>query len=57
MYDISRDPRVHPSRFVHTNVRSPWQRDITIAKPGRWTAYVVFDGVGSNDLNLTFVAK
>ena len=43
--------------LIHTNQRSPWMRDITVAKPGIWSVYVVFDGVGSNDLNFTFVAK
>jgi len=42
--------------LIHTNMRTPWQRDITVAKPGTWSVYVVFDGVGSNDLNFTFVA-
>lgn len=41
--------------MVHTDIRSPWQRDITVARPGPWTVYVMFDGVGSNDLSFTFV--
>jgi len=43
--------------LIHTDVRSPWQRDVEVAKPGKWSVYVVFDGVGSNDLSFTFSAK
>jgi hypothetical protein len=43
--------------LIHTNQRTPWQRDITIAKPGTWSVYVVFDGVGSNGITFTFVAR
>ena len=41
--------------LVDTNIRTPWMRDIKVVKPGPWSVYVVFDGVGSNDLNFTFV--
>lgn len=43
--------------MVGTDPRSAWQRDVTVLKPGKWSVYVIFDGVGSNDLNFTFVAK
>jgi hypothetical protein len=43
--------------LIHTNMRTPWQRDIIVAKPGTWSVYVIFDGVGSNDLTFTFVAQ
>ena len=43
--------------LVDTNIRTAWMRDIRVAKPGIWSVYVVFDGVGSNDLTFTFVAK
>ena len=37
--------------------RTPWQHDLKILKPGKLIVYVVFDGVGSNDLQFTFVEK
>lgn len=43
--------------MIHTNMRTAWQRDVIVAKAGTWSVYVVFDGVGSNDLSFTFVAK
>ena len=43
--------------LVDTDARTPWTRDIIVAKPGTWSVYVVFDGVGSNDLTFTFVAR
>jgi hypothetical protein len=41
--------------LIDTNIRTPWMRDIKVVKPGTWSVYVVFDGVGSNDLTFTFV--
>lgn len=46
---------IYDENMVDTDTRSPWQRDMKVVKPGKWTVYVVFDGVGSNDLNFTFV--
>jgi hypothetical protein len=43
--------------LIDTNIRSPWMRDITVAKPGQWSVYVVFDGVSSNSIAFTFVAQ
>jgi hypothetical protein len=43
--------------LIHTNQRSAWQRDITVAKPGTWSVYVVFDGVSSNSITFTFAAR
>jgi hypothetical protein len=40
--------------LVDTDARSPWQRDITIVKPGQWSVYVNFDGVDSNSIAFTF---
>jgi hypothetical protein len=40
--------------LIHTNRRSAWTRDITVAKPGTWSVYVVFDGVSSNSITFTF---
>ncbi len=40
--------------LIHTNQRSAWQRDITVAKTGTWSVYVVFDGVSSNSITFTF---
>jgi hypothetical protein len=47
--------RVSDENMVDTNARTPWQHDYKIVKPGKWTVYVIFDGVGSNDLRFTFV--
>ena len=41
--------------LIDTDARTPWTRDIKVVKPGQWSVYVVFDGVGSNDLTFTFV--
>lgn len=41
--------------LVEINPRTPWTHDFKIVKPGPWWVYVVFDGVGSNNLNFTFV--
>lgn len=43
--------------LIHTNRRSAWTRDITAAKPGTWSVYVVFDGVSSNSITFTFAAQ
>ena len=43
--------------LIDTDARTPWTRDIKVVKPGQWSVYVVFDGVGSNGLTFTFVAK
>lgn len=40
--------------LVDTDMRSPWQRDVTIVKPGQWSVYVNFDGVDSNSIAFTF---
>jgi hypothetical protein len=41
--------------MVDIHIRSNWQRDIRVLKPGPWEVYAVFDGVGSNSLGFTFV--
>ena len=41
--------------LIDTNIRTPWMRDIKVVKPGTWSVYVVFDGVGSNSILFTFV--
>jgi len=38
-------------------VQSDFQRKIKVLKPGSFTVYAVFDGVGSNDLQFTFIVK
>ena len=43
--------------LVDIDARTPWQHDFTVTRPGPWTVYVVFDGVGSNDLVFTFRAR
>jgi hypothetical protein len=43
--------------LIDTDARSPWQRDVTIVKPGKWSVYVNFDGVDSNSIAFTFQAK
>jgi hypothetical protein len=40
--------------LVDTDARTPWQRDVTIVKPGQWSVYVNFDGVDSNSIAFTF---
>ena len=40
--------------LVDTDARSPWQRDLTIVKPGEWSVYVNFDGIDSNSIAFTF---
>ena len=42
--------------LVDTDARSPWQRDVTIVKPGQWSVYVNFDGIDSNSIAFTFQA-
>lgn len=44
----------YDENMVDTDIRSPWQRDVKVVKPGPWTVWVRFDGVGSNDLSFTF---
>jgi hypothetical protein len=41
--------------MVSTVIRSEWQRDLWVEKPGEFIIYVIFDGQGSNDLTMTFV--
>ncbi len=45
---------VSDESLVDVRPRTAWQRDFKILKDGKWTVYVVFDGVGSNDLRFTF---
>jgi hypothetical protein len=33
---------------------SPWQHKYVVTKPGPFTVFVTFDGVGSNDIHMTF---
>jgi hypothetical protein len=41
--------------MVEENYLSEWQVRLKILKPGKFTVHAMFDGVGSNDLNFTFV--
>jgi len=41
--------------LIDIDARTPWTHDFRVAKPGQWSVYVIFDGVGSNDLHFTFV--
>jgi hypothetical protein len=43
--------------MVQVAIQSDFQRKLKVLKPGRFTTYAVFDGVGSNDLRFTFVEK
>jgi hypothetical protein len=49
------DWRIDHLDLVDDIVRTPWTHDLKVVKPGRLTVYVIFDGVGSNDLQFTFV--
>jgi len=41
--------------MIEEFIQSDFQRKIRVLKPGKFRAYAMFDGVGSNDLNFTFV--
>jgi hypothetical protein len=40
---------------VHWGTLSFWQRKYLVTQPGKWKIFAVFDGVGSNDIEFTFV--
>jgi hypothetical protein len=40
--------------MVQESIQSDFQRKLLIKKPGPFTVFVSFDGVGSNDLRFTF---
>jgi hypothetical protein len=41
--------------MVEASIQSDFQRKLKVVKPGKFTVFVMFDGVGSNDLKFTFV--
>jgi hypothetical protein len=41
--------------MVEEFIQSDFQRKLKVVKPGKFLVYADFDGVGSNDLNFTFV--
>jgi hypothetical protein len=41
--------------MVEVSIQSDWQRKLKVVKPGKFTVYALYDGVGSNDLHFTFV--
>ena len=41
--------------MVEISIQSDFQRKLKVLKPGPFNVYALFDGVGSNDLNFTFV--
>jgi hypothetical protein len=43
------------SSMIDEEIQSDWQRKLFVKKVGKFSVYVLFDGVGSNDLNFTFV--
>jgi hypothetical protein len=43
--------------MVQVAIQSDFQRKLKVLKPGSFTAFATFDGVGSNDLRFTFVEK
>jgi hypothetical protein len=46
-----------PEDMVQVSIQSDFQRKLKVLKEGSFTVHAVFDGVGSNDLRFTFVAK
>ena len=43
--------------LVEVAIQNEWQRKLKVLKPGSFTVYAVYDGVGSNDMRFTFVEK
>lgn len=43
--------------MVQVSIQSDFQRKLKVLKPGKFVVHAVFDGVGTNDLNFTFVEK
>lgn len=43
--------------LVEVAIQNDWQRKLKVLKPGTFTVYAIYDGVGSNDLRFTFVEK
>jgi hypothetical protein len=43
--------------MVQISIQSDFQRKLKVLKPGSFKVHAIFDGVGSNDLQFTFVAK
>jgi hypothetical protein len=41
--------------LVEVSIQSDWQRKLKVLKPGTFTVYAIYDGIGSNDLTFTFV--
>jgi len=41
--------------MIEEFIQSDFQRKIRVLKPGKFRVFASFDGVGSNDLNFTFV--
>jgi hypothetical protein len=41
--------------MVAPSIQSDFQRKLKVLKPGKFTVYAMFDGVGTNDLHFTFV--
>lgn len=43
--------------LVEVAIQNEWQRKVKVLKPGSFTVFATYDGVGSNDLRFTFVEK
>lgn len=43
--------------MVQVSIQSDFQRKLKVLKAGKFVVHAVFDGVGTNDLNFTFVEK
>ncbi|HEY6548169.1 MAG TPA: hypothetical protein VI589_09695 [Vicinamibacteria bacterium] len=43
--------------MVQVSIQSDFHRKLKVLKPGKFVVHAVFDGIGTNDLNFTFVEK
>ena len=43
--------------MVQVSIQSDFQRKLKVLKPGKFVVHAIFDGIGTNDLNFTFIEK